>query len=101
MMDYKRDNGTYDLTIENGDFVRVESTAAHQVSILLDAPGEYPDSPLVGVDVNSYVDDDTAALPRVIAQQFMADGMEVSNMQVNPAGFIENTLSVFPNAFYR
>ena len=46
MMDYGRDNGTYDLSIENGDFVRVESTAAHQVSILLDAPGEYPDSRL-------------------------------------------------------
>ncbi len=100
-MDYGRDNGTYDLTIVDGDFVRVESTAAHQVSILLDAPGEYTDAPLVGVDANSYVDDDTSALPREISQQFMADGMDVRGMEVNPAGFSENTLSVFPNAFYK
>jgi hypothetical protein len=101
MFDYARDNGTYDLTIVNGDFVRVESTAAHQVSILLDAQGEYPDSPLVGVGLAKYVDANGAALPDVITEQFMMDGMEVDNLVVNPAGFSENTETIMPGAFYK
>jgi len=96
MMDYARDNGTYDLR----GFVRVESTPAHQASILLDAQGEYPLSPLVGVGIAGYVDAQGAALPGVITQQFMMDGMEVDNLQVNPAGYSENTETIFPNAYY-
>jgi len=100
MGDYARNNDG-DLKISGGDFVVVESTAEHQRSLLTDNQGEYKQNPLVGVGAIKYIDDDTGSLPRVIVQQFMQDGMDMSNMQVNQAGFNDNKEKIFPNAYYK
>ena len=100
MTDYLRDNDG-DLLVVNGDFVRGESTAEHQRSLLLDNKGEYKQNPTACVGVLNYIDDDTNALPREIVKEFMADGMEVSNLKVEQAGWQDNTVKIFPGAYYK
>jgi len=89
-----------DLLITGGDLTIQESTAEHQRSLLLENPGEYKQNPTICVGVNNYIDDDTNSLGRDVVQQFMGDGMKVKNTNTNPAGYTDNTLSIFPNAYY-
>jgi hypothetical protein len=100
MIDYKRDVNRK-LVIAYGDFVRTEATGQHQMSILVDGMGEYKAYPTTGVDVASYGDDDTNALGRVVTQQFMQDGMEVKDMTGTAAAWTDDTLRLFPNAYYK
>ena len=101
MKDYKRDvNGV--LVIAGGDFARTaDATGQHQMSILQDGQGEYQAAPTVGVNAESYIDDDTNSLPREVTKKFMKDGMEVKDMTGNAAAFTDDTLRLFPNAYYK
>ena len=88
--------------IADGDFVVEESTAAHQTSLILDAPGDYKDYPLMCVGAPMYIDDEgPEALIRKIAQEFMNDGMVIVNMDPNPAAAADSTVKPFLNAFYK
>ena len=76
-----------DLLIVNGDFVIVESTMEHMKSLTIDSPGDYKQNPLVGSAALSYSDDEgPQALLRMIAQQFAADGIDVTSLGINPDG---------------
>jgi hypothetical protein len=90
MMDYER-GADYDLKAVNGDWRRVESTAAHQVSLILDAPGEYAHTPAVCVGGLNYIDDEgVQGIVRKISQQFMQDGMEVKQVVLGADGVIHS-----------
>ena len=101
MIDYAVD-GNRDLKISSGDFVRVESTYAHQRSLLVDAKGDYKQNPTICVDVESYEDgSDKGAVIRAITTEFMRDGMEVVDLSPNPNATSDSTVRVFNNAFYK
>ena len=61
-------------------------TYQNQYSILMTHPGEYKESPKIGVGIDSFMDDDSPEnLFREIRTQFAAEGM-----QVQKVGFSEN-----------
>jgi len=74
-----------DLLIVSGDLASVESTAAHQTSLILDGPGDYKQNPNIGVDAFSYINDDgpPGDLIRAITMQFALDGMNVKSVTLN------------------
>jgi len=89
-----------DLLITGGDLTIAESTAEHQRSLLLENEGEYKENPNICIGAERYVDDDTMSLPGDITRAFTGDGMDFVSNTVNPAGYTDNTLSIFPDAYY-
>ena len=88
------------LTVENGDFVIVESTGEHQRQLLLDNKNDFKQNPAVGVGLMSYSDDEgPQAIMRETTQQFMADGMEVKNLTTSGNDLL-GVEKIFLNAFY-
>lgn len=80
----------YDLEFAGGDFGIVESTAAHQVSLILDGPGDYKQDPETGVGVLNYLDSEKPEqLLNELSKQFTGDGMDVRNVALLPSGNIE------------
>jgi hypothetical protein len=80
-----------DLQITGGDFVSGESTAQHQKLIILTAKGEWKESPTVGVDAFSYLNDDIEGLEADIAIAFAQDGMKVKSVTLTETGQIDST----------
>ena len=95
MIDAKQtDEGDIDFT--SGDLEMVEPTGQHQRDILIAAPGDYKESPAVGVDSVRYVQDvDPAAYLRAIRKQLAGDGQRVSALSYD-----ENTGKVDIDAEY-
>lgn len=84
MNDYKQ-TADGDLDFTAGDIEMVEPTGQHQRDILIAAPGDYKESPTVGVDsVRQLLDVDPADYLRRIRKQFTADGMSVASLSYNP-----------------
>lgn len=95
-------DGNEDMLIQGGDFGTGEVTGQNQKELLWTGPGEWKQNPMVGVDVLSFEDDENNGdLQREIVQQFMNDGMEVRNLQPNPAIVNDNTVAPFVNAYYQ
>ena len=95
MIDIKQtDDGDLDFT--TGDLEMVEPTGQHQRDILLAAPGDYKESPAVGVDsVRFMLDVEPADYLRRIRKQMSADGQKVKALSYN-----ENTGKVDIDAEY-
>lgn len=83
----------FDLLIEGGDFVAVESTRQHQQCLLLAEPGEYKHNPVMGVGAYSYLNDDETLedFKKAIQKTFEADGMGIEHLVVNANGNIDVT----------
>ena len=80
---------TEDISISNGDFVAVESTAQHQRQLILNNKGDFKQNPNSCVGAFDYLDDDTYAdLMRAISIEFTKDGMDVVSVQLMPNGII-------------
>ena len=78
------------IRIENGDFVIGDSTQQHQKHLLMAMPGDYKQSPLVGVGVAEQLDDENPDdLLRAIRTTFVQDGMTVKNLSIASNGNIE------------
>lgn len=91
-----------DLFITAGDFAIVESTSQHQQELLLTSKGDWKENPLVGIGIEEYFDDEAAQnIIRAIAQQFMADGMEVLDLNPNPISIADSSVKIFEKAYYR
>lgn len=70
-----------DLNIENGDFVVDNSTLQHQALILLANPGEFKETPSMGVGIENYIlDSDMSGCEFEAQMQFSIDGMKVKNL---------------------
>jgi hypothetical protein len=83
MIDAKQtDDGDLDFT--SGDLEMMEPTGQHQRDILIAAPGDYKESPTVGVDSVRYLlDVDPATYLRTIRKQLSADGQKVKALSYN------------------
>lgn len=93
-IDYLRDYDTGHRVIRNGDFAWGDSTQQHQRSLLMAHQGEYKQSPLVGLGLRNYLDDESPDdLMREIRKQFVQDGMTVNSLQITASG-------VSVNAYY-
>ena len=95
MMDIALDTNN-DLAIVDGDFVIVESTAAHQTALILDGKGDYKQNPTIAVGAFDYLnDEDVQGLVRAISVEFTRDGMDVAGVSLDKAGIINS------NAHYK
>ncbi len=83
MIDVKQtDEGDIDLT--TGDIEMTEPTGQHQRDILVAAPGDYKESPTVGIDSVRYMlDVEPADYLRRIRRQLSADGQKVRALGYN------------------
>ena len=91
-----------DLDIKTGDFAVTESTSTHQKELLLCNKGEFKQNPLVCVGAIEFIDsDDSGDFIREVSQQFLADGMDFTSLNINPAGLTDNTVKLFVDAYYK
>ena len=73
----------FDLLIADGDFLIDDTTTQSQALLLLSAPGEWRQSPLVGVALQTYLlDNEPDAARAEIRRQFELDGMTVSSIDL-------------------
>jgi hypothetical protein len=100
MMDIRLDDDE-DLDTSTGDFRTVESTYKHQQNLLLNAKGDFKESPTVCVATNEFIDGEgKAELQREIKRQFVNDGMTVHDLSPNPQAETDSTVRIFNNSFY-
>lgn len=77
-------NSDYEITAANDDFVMGESTRQHQEQLLVNAKGAFKLSPLTGVGIDEFVQDDRVAdMLREIKEQFINDGMINVDVQLS------------------
>lgn len=82
----------YDILIDdemepkalNGDWEVGESTTQHQKCLLVAAPGNYLQSPSVGVDLYGNINNDEGieTIRKSIQRQFEMDGMKIERLQM-------------------
>lgn len=74
---------SFDLTISGGDFVISEATKQHQELLLLTQSGEWRETPMAGIGINYWLQDDGngANSAAAIKSGFESDGMTVSLIQ--------------------
>lgn len=73
-----------ELKVLNGDWQVGESTTQHQKCLLVAAPGNYLQSPGVGVDLYGNINNDEGieTIRKSIQRQFEADGMKIERLQL-------------------
>lgn len=83
--------GGEDVMVAAGDWVSVESTAAHQEELILNSKGDFKQNPTICVGAFDYLDDEgVGALVQEISDQFSGDGMDVKSVAVDAAGVVES-----------
>lgn len=76
-----------DIDFTTGDLAFVEPTEQHKRDLLVAGPGDYKQSPLVGVSSVDYLlDDDPSDYLRAVRKQFERDGMRVSELKMTAGG---------------
>jgi hypothetical protein len=79
-----------DLRIENGDLVVGESTMQHQRHLFLGDKGHFRNSPISGIGISNYQnDDELGELYGEIQKQFELDGQEVGEIEILRNGKIK------------
>ena len=77
-------NDTFELMVENGDFVVAHNLKQAQTLLLQTNKGEWKQHPTMGVGVPHYLETfDMYELSREIREQFSQDGMNVDRVQIN------------------
>ncbi len=100
MMDVALD-ANEDLDVSSGDIMAVESTYQHQRQLILNNKGDFKENPTICVGGDTYKDDEGPdAIMRAIAQAFIADGMQVTDMRPNGNAVADSTARLFVNAAY-
>jgi hypothetical protein len=78
---------TGDVACSEGDFVIGDATLWHQHDLLFASKGEYKESAMTGVDIESHVNNnENFSLIREINRQFANDGMEVNSIRIESSG---------------
>ena len=87
VIDILCDRETGDIACQNGDFAIGDATIQHQGDLLSAAEGEYKQSPTVGVGIQEFLNDEGPAMMlRKIREQFVNDGMTVSELALLESG---------------
>ncbi len=82
-------NDSEDAVILAGDFVATESTAQHQLQLILNNKGDFKQNPTICVGIPEHVDDEGLQnVVRSVSIEFARDGMEVLSIRVNGDGVI-------------
>ncbi|NJM16139.1 MAG: hypothetical protein HC896_12855 [Bacteroidales bacterium] len=85
-MDFLIDNNFEHLTA-NGDFVTGDNFVQQQQLLLSTGAGEWKESPLTGVGVRDFINDEsTNSLISLIKRQYKADGLKAKNITINSEG---------------
>lgn len=89
--DFLLDPATGDLLIRDGDLVLDAADEQHLEHVLLAQPGHWRQSPLTGVGIGDFLDEDSGAgsLRAVIEQQVVQDGARINALRVGAAGQID------------
>ena len=78
---------TGDIDLSTGDLVLTEPTGQHQRDLLLAAQGDFKETPELGIDSVSYLNDsDPDDYLRAVRQQMELDGMKVRDVTIDAAG---------------
>ncbi len=87
--DYKTDPVTGDMVIDpvTGDFAIEESTGQELKEIMISEPGEWGQSPMVGVGIKNwlnapYTSENVVSVKKLIKQQIEGDGMKENQTQL-------------------
>lgn len=78
-----------DVDFTGGDLQLAEScraTEQHKRDIILAAPGDFKESPTVGVGAVEYIQDEAPLLLRDIRKQMQLDGMAVDRVELDGTG---------------
>lgn len=88
MLDYKlTEDGDLYFDPVTGDLALVESTAQHQLDLLMADKGHYREHVDVGVGLTNWLEDDELGdLPGVITEEFEKDGMTIAKVTVTESG---------------
>ena len=89
-----------DLSIEGGDFVLSESTAQHQRLLLETEPGDWRESPGVGVGIRSMLLDDApgGTILAEVQEQFENDGLRIAALTITDEGQLQVQAAYPPDA---
>jgi hypothetical protein len=80
----------FDLEIKDGDFNIGEVTDQNQKLILISVPGDFKESPSLGVGLEDYLNDERPGdLRDVIRRNLVADGMYVQAITINEKGELD------------
>jgi hypothetical protein len=74
----------FDLAISAGDLVIGESTEQHQHLLLIAGKGSFVANPLIGVELQSWLNDETGSTEarHAIQREFEFDGMTVETLEI-------------------
>lgn len=79
-----------DLLLDQSDLVLGESTVQHQHLLLVTHPGEWKQSPLAGVGLDYWLNEERSGdMTAEVRRQFKADGM-----MVNSIGYEQGRLKI-------
>lgn len=85
VFDLMLDENDMDLAINNGDLDLGESTQQHQRDLLVAEPGDFKESPAIGVGILTQLLDDQQPdqMRRQITREFEKDGMKINHMNLS------------------
>ncbi len=78
-------DSTGDLLIVDGDFAIAESTEQHMEDLIIANKGEYKASPLVGVAISDFLNDEiiySDELKRAVMDEFETDGLTIEKLNI-------------------
>jgi hypothetical protein len=80
-------NGDYDLLYKDGDFVTGDALIQQQALLLSTGEGEWKQSPVTGVGMPGYLNDESEAeLFRKVRLQFRNDNLSVTTLKKQTDG---------------
>lgn len=83
-----------ELLFKNGDLAIQESTEQHMEALIIAEKGEYKATPLVGVGIKTFLNDDVVYsddLKRAISEELEGDGMAIEDMNISNINDIKIT----------
>lgn len=82
-------DATDDFDFSKGDFLTGDATGQNQKLLLGTSPGEWKESPVTGVGMEEFLDDEGPDdLFKEIREQFKMDGQVIKLLKVTPDGDI-------------
>jgi GH35 family endo-1,4-beta-xylanase len=83
-----------ELLFKDGDYAIEESTEQHMEALIIAEKGEYKATPLVGVGIKTFLNDDIVYsddLKRAISEELETDGMTIEDLNINDIDNIKIT----------
>jgi hypothetical protein len=75
---------TYNLLIENGDFIIGDNISQQQQLLLATNKGDWKENPLIGCGLANYINDENIEKMKYeIMRQYKADGLIINDITIN------------------